>query len=623
LRWIDATIALCFLAKGPTMAETVPSMRSREIKIGKTLVVGGLRPIVVQSMINTSPLDFKESAEQISNLAAAGAHLVRLAVPTMGAARTLGSLAKLLGAKSPKIALSADVHFLPEVAFEALKHVEKVRINPGNFAEHRGERGPRKDVLERFWTSAKDLGRTVRVGVNHGSLSRRILKHYGNTPIGMVESALEYIVSAERHGFFDLVVSLKSSDVRTVIRANQSFVKECKVRCSDFYPVHLGVTEAGLGKEARVKSAVGIGVPLMQGIGDTVRLSLTEPSTNEIAVARTLLGWIGHRRPHADWPLIPRHCHRSPTAWLEVTGDFLLRDVGTRASTVAVEGYILKIRTMEELDCARRYASSHPIPLLLDCTALGPDAALGTFPPGTIVHYDLDGYNRDAVLAKIGHLSYRLSLRPHSPAALNDLREFFDRPNGPLCAIPMSPQTSCDNCLEWAKIVLRQRIPIWLRNDCLGDLSGSDLVPWAAMNGFFLCYGYGHLVSIEANETNWAERLHTLYDLLQACRLRCVKTEFVSCPSCARTQFDIAAVAAAVKERLSQFGGIKIAVMGCVVNGPGEMADADFGYVGAGPNKVNLYVRHKCVQFGVDASVAIDRLEEIVKREMSPSSPKD
>ncbi len=609
-------------------------MDTYEVKIGESLVIGGKNPICVQSMTSTSPEDLQKSISQISELASSGCELVRLATPSLNAARALGELKKTLISINCRVPLSADVHFLPEAAFEALDHVETVRINPGNFAERKDGEGFCKETLERFLGKAKKLKRPIRIGVNHGSLSYRMLQAYGNTPQGMVESALEYISSAEENNFFDLVVSLKSSNVRIMLQAYQTFIRKNLEYGRYRYPLHLGVTEAGFGEEARIKSAIGIGILLMQGIGDTLRISLTEPSTNEILAAKKLLQWTGTRNELCTtWPIIPLQVNQThnPEAWIEIPDGFcentymqreVERSVASNASYL-IEGLVFNIKTVKCFNFLKAYANKIGRPIAVDLEIKKLPKEIEGLPKDTLINFSVNEKNMDATLEGLNKLSnYRISLSPTSIETLQNLKPFFEDNPHIFCGLSFNEKTTCHDILQWAHVILDFRNPIWLRNAWNNPQDNEQyLMQLAMMNGFFLCYGRGQIVSIPWQPENWEPRLHTIYHIFQACRLRQVNAEFISCPSCGRTQFDISTVAKEVKNRLAHLKGLKIAVMGCMVNGPGEMADADFGYVGGGKGKVNLYVKQKCVRFGIEQANALDTLIDVIKENGSWQDP--
>ncbi len=486
---------------------------SREIQIGK-LRLGGKQPVRVQSMTNTPTLDTEATVHQIIRLVEAGCELVRITAANILEAENLRNIKAALRKKSIDIPLIADIHFQPRAAEVAAKIVDKVRINPGNYvgSHHKNRSYSEAAYSEEIRRTAQNLEpllkickkhkTAIRIGINHGSLSDRILYRYGNTAEGMVASAMEFIEICNRANFHDLVISLKSSHVPTMLKANQLMVVKMLEAGYD-YPIHLGVTEAGNGEEARVKAAAGIGSLLAAGIGDTIRVSLTEASENEIPVAQKLVDFYGRGGDGLAFP-----------------------DVGF---------YTVKDK------------KSSKIPLVITSSkTTKADAEAGS----------LKREKADNALNqenKIVRLSY-----PAIP--FEDL----------LLRVPADFARFCQS---------RKPGGIWIENN---GLTPDEIL--------------AELTLIT----------------LQALGLRYTKTEFIACPSCGRTQFDIEKVLEEVKAKMSHLKGLKIAVMGCIVNGPGEMADADFGLMGIGSGKVNLYQKQKLVQQNIPIKEAPEKLLRII-----------
>ncbi|HEY3062586.1 MAG TPA: (E)-4-hydroxy-3-methylbut-2-enyl-diphosphate synthase [Chloroflexota bacterium] len=513
--------------------------RTREVAIGD-VIVGGEQPIRVQSMTTTRTQDIDATLAQTIRLVEAGCEIVRITAPTVTDAQAIGEIKKRLRALGMSVPLVADIHFSPAAAMEAAEHVEKVRVNPGNFADQKFFRvreytdedyaAEIARIEERFAPlvfKCKERGVAMRIGSNHGSLSDRIMNRYGDTPAGMVESALEFVRIARKHDYHEIVLSMKASNPKIMIQAYRLLVARMDEEGLDPYPLHLGVTEAGLGEDGRIKSAVGIGALLDDGLGDTVRVSLTEEPEAEVPVAQRLVAPynMGFTSESGSAPerIDPYSYSRRMTRPIDVGG----LSVGD-SHTVAV------------LDPAEQ--------------ELSPDLS-------QLASVDVPWY--DAVRA------YR-----HLAATASDQ-------------------------------------PIHLQLDIQGD-DLEVLLRTSTVFGSLLCDGIGDSVGLQAAQSD-EDRSRLLFNVLQAAGVRITKTEFVSCPSCGRTLFDLQSTTERIASRTKHLKGVKIAIMGCVVNGPGEMADADFGYVGGSPGRVNLYVGKEVVEKGVPEGEADERLIALIR----------
>ena len=544
------------------------------------LGIGGDNPLRLQSMTTTDTMDVEASVAQAARLAEAGCELVRLTAPTLEAARALEGVKAGLLRRGVDVPLAADIHFLPEAALAAAEFVEKIRINPGNFADSKtfaarsysdAEYSRELDrVRERFFPlvdKLKRLKRCLRIGVNHGSLSDRVLNRFGDTPRGMVESALEFARLCEERGYRELVFSMKSSNVKVMIAAYRLLAARMAGTGMD-YPFHLGVTEAGAGEDGRIKSAIGIGSLLEDGIGDTLRVSLTEEPEAEIPVCRALAGRFEGRKPEAPRPETAglRHCPdplsyvRRPSRRLDVCGFGVGGREPVRVATLPVPG--------AGLDPAPEIASGE----------LRRSPAFVEAPSA-------------AEALRRGRLSRQAGVEPL------------------LCVRAEDPGT----LLREVRLLAAQAedFPIHLRAPRAAD-DERQVLEAATLIGSLLCDGIGDSVEVD---TGWEPRreLSLVYNILQGAGVRASKTEFISCPGCGRTLFDLQATLGRVQAELGHLKGLKIAVMGCIVNGPGEMADADFGYVGGAPGRINLYVGKECVQKGVPSGQAVAALKELVK----------
>jgi (E)-4-hydroxy-3-methylbut-2-enyl-diphosphate synthase len=565
--------------------------KTREVVIGDPanggVVIGGDHPIVVQSMLTCDTMDTAACVQQTLDLVAVGCQLVRITAPTVKDAANLQNIVAELRAQKCWVPIVADIHFKPEAALEAAKWVEKVRINPGNYAdskkfavkEYTNEQYAAElaRIEERFTPLVKlckELGRAMRIGTNHGSLSDRIMNRYGDTPRGMVESALEFARIARQHDYHNFVFSMKASNPKVAIECYRLLVARLDELGPDWnYPIHLGVTEAGEGEDGRIKSAIGIGSLLCDGLGDTIRVSLTEDSPHEIAVCRDLL---------AQVPVLT-----TQTA----------KDLPARASFDAFE---FERRTTPEIE-------------LNEITKIG-----GEQPVRVVVTRP----TWDKVAPKI---SAKADVRPE--AIYEDLQiqevdptQRFDVPcDTQLVTVKDGvglPAIAAFRLLALRLKELGRTNPILLK-DCL-TFEAVPLPPNIALLrasvviGSLLADGIGDAILIRG-ETGAGQSLRLAFNILQAAGCRSFKTDYVACPSCGRTLFNLQTVTARIKERTQHLKGVKIAIMGCIVNGPGEMADADFGYVGGAPGKINLYIGKKAVKFNIPEVEAVDRLVDLIR----------
>ena len=571
---------------------------SREVIVGDPahggVVIGGGHPVVRQSMLTCDTMDTAECVRQTLELVAVGCQIVRITAPTVKDAANLENIVRELRTRGCRAPLVADIHFKPEAAMEAVKWVEKVRVNPGNYADKKkfavieytdAEYAEELERIETAFTplvlEAKRLGRALRIGTNHGSLSDRIMNRYGDSPLGMVESALEFARICRRHDFHNIVFSMKSSNPKVMIECYRLLSERLNQLGSDWnYPLHLGVTEAGEGEDGRIKSAIGIGSLLCDGIGDTIRVSLTEDSPREIAVCNDLLDQIPiltHAAGRdalasltaADLPFDPFHFGRRESAEVDL-GD--VRAGGEQTVRVVV--------TQATFDTV-----APRIPAKAD---VKPEA----------IHEDLN----------------LLELDPLQPLSIDQVHcetQWVTVADG----VALPPITAF-RLLALKLRRLGRRNPILLK-DCLNfpphPLTPEIALLRAAVNlGALLADGIGDAILVRG-ESGAGQSLRLAFNILQAAGCRSFKTDYVACPSCGRTLFNLQTVTAHIKARTDHLKGVKIAIMGCIVNGPGEMADADFGYVGGAPNKINLYVGRKAVKFNIPETEAVDRLVDLIK----------
>ena len=641
--------------------------------------IGGHHPLRVQSMTTTNTQDIAATVRQTLALAEAGCEIVRITAPNKKAAAALGAIAKEVRAAKCEVPLVADIHFLPAAAMEAAKHVDKVRINPGNYADkkkfavHEYSDAAYNEELERLYESVspiicrcKELGRAMRIGTNHGSLSDRIMNRYGDTPLGMVESALEFIRIAESHGYRNLCLSMKASNPKVMIEAYRLAV--ARMQQEDMhYPLHLGVTEAGDGEDARVKSAIGIGSLLNDGLGDTLRVSLTEDPIYEIPVARDLADkamalWQQRPAPYPESKdsIDPYQFKRRQARVLElgpqcrIGGDAApavivkaaepLSDAAGIIQAVCHTQTQLKESRLEGLQVAidhtddlQAFSGLHEaLHSVVQCFILELGAAIDlsdleryTWPDGmagiTLLQTVAaeDAYYAAQLLHFCREHGFNLALDCSAQA----LREAVGAQLQPMgtaglvlcCRRPDDDSHAVGHyrALQAVSQSYLPDVPIWLRNTAANTLAPRDffsdrLIEASILSGALLCDGIGDAISIET-EPRLDKGTSLAYNILQGARARISKTEFVACPSCGRTLFDLQSVTQTIRARTDHLKGVTIAIMGCIVNGPGEMADADFGYVGGAPGKINLYVGKDCVAYNVPASEALDRLVELIQ----------
>jgi len=612
--------------------------RTRAVMVGQ-VGVGGANPIRVQSMITCDTMDTEASIAQTLELAVAGCEIVRITAPTVKDSRNLENIVKGLRDRGCEVPIVADIHFKPEAALEAAKWVDKVRINPGNYAdskkfavrEYTDEQYAAElaRIRERFSplvALCQQRGIAMRIGTNHGSLSDRILNRYGDTPLGMVESAFEFARIARDLDYHAFVFSMKSSNPKVMIAAYRLLAARLDEEGPDWnYPIHLGVTEAGEGEDARIKSAIGIGSLLADGIGDTIRVSLTEDSIHEIPVAKALVA-MTQKTPNAQRPtpnvelsFDPFSYQRRATGTIErdgvrVGGEELIRVVIRQANFDKIAHKIGKMgdykpeiiyenAQIEEVDprddgaIARLSKKSSP-----QFVTVKDDVALPVITAFRLLAAKLQARHPILLKDRLGRRS-----------AANDEARMTNEGN------------------DEARMTNDERSPNdrMTREQTEGDIRHSDFgIPStfdirhssflhtlliASTNiGSLLCDGIGDAVLVQGEEAP-GQALRLSYNILQAAGSRIFKTDYVACPSCGRTLFNLQTTTARIKAATSHLKGVKIAIMGCIVNGPGEMADADFGYVGGAPGKVNLYVGKTPVKFNIPEAEAVDRLQDLIR----------
>jgi (E)-4-hydroxy-3-methylbut-2-enyl-diphosphate synthase len=570
------------------------------------VVIGGVNPVVVQSMIACDTMDTPACVRQTLDLVAAGCQMVRITAPTVKAAANLKHIVAELRAQNCWAPVVADIHFKPEAALEAAQWVEKVRINPGNFADTK--KFARKEYTDAQYAAelrriearfaplvqlCKALGRAMRIGANHGSLSDRILNRFGDTPLGMVESALEFARIARNYDFHNFCFSLKASNPKVMIQSYRLLVARLDELGPDWnYPLHLGVTEAGEGEDGRIKSAIGIGSLLADGLGDTIRVSLTEDSTQEIPVCQDLLGQI-------------------PALTAGATVNWRLRDSSAATSSeVARTPASAAAWPFDPFSYERRRASETALPGGTKCGGDHTVRVVASRAAAQKVARRIkpqDDVRPEAIYEELGvcEIDPTTDFNLDSSAQLVTVKDGLDLPA--IAAFRMLA----------AKLNQRGLNNPILLKDCL-VAPASPLEPRIALLrasvviGSLLADGIGDGVLVRSETDAW-ESLRLALNILQAVGCRSFKTDYVACPSCGRTLFNLQTVTAQIKARTQHLKGVKLAIMGCIVNGPGEMADADFGYVGGAPGKVNLYVGKTAVRFNIPEAEAVNRLVDLIR----------
>ena len=622
--------------------------KTSTVKVGD-LYLGSDFPIRVQSMTTTDTMDTQKSVEQIKRMVDAGCELVRLTAPSINEANNLAAIKAEMNKQGIFVPLVADIHFTPNAAEAAARIVEKVRINPGNYADKKKFEeieytdASYNEELERIREKfiplvriCKEYGTAMRIGTNHGSLSDRIMSRYGDSPLGMVESAMEFLRICEEEKYHNIVLSMKSSNPQVMIEAYRLLVNTMD-KCNMHYPLHLGVTEAGDGNDGRIKSALGIGALLEDGIGDTIRVSLTEDPEFEVPVAQKLVARYAQRSQSITVPFALtdenilstfnpfQYTKRLSNESLNIGGPNVPRVIADFSNKAKITpeslrgvGYDFDAVTdkwhMNDLGVDYVFVGNNDIDFML------PSGLKGIYPIDKWLfltdkqnNYPLLTYkefNEQKVYAKtLNFLSvstaeldemlfnklatftnWVLILKPSSELSVSDFNNAFVRISKAGLKLP---------------VILHQTIEI-ADPESLMLYASTDLgTPF--INGF----GDGIMISSTLNDKKLINDIS--FGILQAARARVTKTEYISCPSCGRTLFDLQETTALIRKHTDHLKGVKIAIMGCIVNGPGEMADADYGYVGSGPGKITLYKGKEVVKKGVNKETAVDELINIIK----------
>ncbi|MFA6863502.1 MAG: 4-hydroxy-3-methylbut-2-en-1-yl diphosphate synthase [Dysgonamonadaceae bacterium] len=596
-----------------------------DVPIGN-ITVGSNYPVMVQTMTSTDTLDTQASVAQCERIIEAGGQLIRLTAQGVKHAENLKNIHQILREKGYEIPLSADIHFNPKAAETAAKYVEKVRINPGNFVdrtktfdaveytdeEYAQELKKIEAKFVPFLNICKQHGTAIRIGVNHGSLSDRIMTRYGDTPEGMVESCLEYLRIAVAQDFTNIVISMKSSNTLLMTKSVRLLIERMDAENMHF-PLHLGVTEAGDGEDGRLKSAVGIGALLSDGIGDTIRVSLSEDPELELPVAQKMVDYISLRKNH---PIIDATAskyfspystdkQRETQSVRNIGGDKLpvvISDRSTNNSSIInthfIPDYIYVgkqipkdmpkgMKLILDYDSWSDKIDQYPLFLPTEIDSLEScDSSL------KFLKLNYTNLVKDGVINKLEQLKNTvIILETDHVNGVGEQRAFL--------------HTLLEN---------RSSVPVVLHRD-YSENEPEDLQIKAGVDfGALLLDGFGSGIMLSNSGDIPTENVDAyMFGILQAARVRTSKTEFISCPSCGRTLFNLQDTLAKIKESFSHLTTLKIGVMGCIVNGPGEMADADYGYVGASPGKVSLYKKKECIEKNIPETEAVERLIALIK----------
>ncbi len=669
---------------------------TREVKVG-SVGVGGNNPIRVQTMLISDTMNTDACIKEAVPIIEAGCEILRITAPSINDAKNLKNIVGELRKRGFQTPIVADIHFVPSAAMEAAEWCEKIRINPGNYADRKkfatreysdDQYAEELERLEKAFTplvlKCKQLGRAMRVGTNHGSLSDRIMNRYGDTPLGMVESALEFARVCRKNNYHDFIFSMKASNPKVMIEAYRMLVARLAAEGADWnYPLHLGVTEAGEGEDGRIKSAIGIGALLEDGIGDTIRVSLTEDSVHEIPVCREMVKkynalWEQQRagklpqRPRIDVTekRSPYSYLRRPTAEYHV-GALRLRlgkehpprvelpvpvtatlpeiqRITTAEADTFAEILQFKVRTMADIGKIvalkpklRAHNIETPIAVKLDSAEVN----LPVFEVAEKINVPFNG--KEDIEALLNEAAWpKIPANNSSGVVLNTntqpITVQFDIEGD-------SPEHFTQNCVALADVLKRWQmsqivlsvgrvegldvigayriltatfdnrglvLPILLRDRVSSKnahhAQENALIAASTHVGALICDGVGDAMEI-SGEDDLLKSIKLAYNILQAAGSRSFKTDYVACPSCGRTLFDLQTVTARIKSRTSHLKGVKIAVMGCIVNGPGEMADADFGYVGTAPGKISLWIGKTQVKQHIPEDQAVDELIALIK----------
>ncbi len=646
-------------------------IQTRPVKVGN-LIIGGGHPIRVQTMTTTDTMDTDATVAQVIRCIEAGAELVRVTAPSKKEAENLANIKAILDSKGYTTPLIADIHFTPNAAEIAARIIEKVRVNPGNYvdkkkfeqidytdAEYLEEIQRIRERFSPLVLICKEQGTAMRIGTNHGSLSDRIMSRYGDTAIGMVESAMEFLRIARSLDYHQIILSMKSSNPQVMVQAYRLLIQQMQQEFNELYPLHLGVTEAGDGEDGRIKSAIGIGTLLEDGIGDTIRVSLTEDPELEIPVCLDLVKRY-NQLSELNTAMVPE-LTQLPYSPFEYTrrATTAVRNIGGKQVPVVIAdlSHLSSIKTIDLVAIGYTYDAATDKWTISDAAA--DYVFIGNTPldfnlPGTLsivanpavcalanntekYHPIIDAASFIALDAKHSQLNF-VQIDCYSdlqPIADELLLQIAKDPSVVFCL-----SSQCNNAMQAVRrmaiklMQLQIQQPIILVTDSQWQTTDEHLIHFAIETGALLLEGIGDGICLglsqaaydaSINGSNVSGRNYfnnssieqllntTAFGILQATRTRISKTEYISCPSCGRTLFELQETTAKIRAVTNHLKGLKIAIMGCIVNGPGEMADADFGYVGSGVGKITLYKGKEVMKRNIDSNVAVDELILLLK----------
>ncbi len=610
--------------------------------------MGGENPIRIQSMTTVDTMDTKGSVEQVIRMVDAGCEYVRITAPSIKEAQNLEVIKKELRTRGYSVPLIADIHFTPNAAELAARIVEKVRVNPGNYADKKrfeeieytdASYQAELDRIRQKFTPlvkiCKEYGTAMRIGTNHGSLSDRIMSRYGDTPLGMVESALEFLRICEDMNYYDIVLSMKASNPQVMVQAYRLLVQKLDEEGFQPYPLHLGVTEAGDGEDGRIKSSVGIGTLLEDGLGDTIRVSLTEEPEAEVPVAMELANRYVNRITSLAIPEIKSY-PINPFSYSRRNTHEVVNIGGHQVPRV-----ITDFSAKQKITPASLFALGYHYSVPLDKWNIADIACDYIFLGDNTIDFDVPGtlglvYNHKTWLTQqekdrsypfVTAKDYLSNVALSSKlnfiyTQLKDISEEFvgrlkQDPTAVLLIDAFNTHGMAEQRKLFVELIDREcKTPVIIGR-AYADLSSDQLQLYAATDmGGLLIDGLGDGLFIAAERCGSDKMVNeTAFNILQATRTRISKTEYISCPSCGRTLFDLQETTAKIRSRTSHLKGIKIGIMGCIVNGPGEMADADYGYVGSGPGRITLYRGKEVVKKNVPSLQAVDALIDLIKED--------
>ena len=613
--------------------------KTREVIVG-TIGIGGNNPVRIQSMTTTDTMDTKETVEQSIRMIKAGSELVRITAPSKREAENLINIKKEIRNHGYSTPLVADIHFTPNAALIAAEIVEKVRINPGNYVDKKKfnlieyndesyalELDRIKDRFIPLVKVCKENDTAMRIGTNHGSLSDRILSRYGDTPLGMVESGLEFVRICEELNYYNLIISMKASNTQVMVQAYRLAVAMMKKEGMN-YPLHLGVTEAGDGEDGRIKSAVGIGSLLEDGIGDTIRVSLTEEPELELPVAKQLIDRYKSRGKHANIPSIVEPPFQ-PYNYSK-RKSLLINNIGMKQ----VPRVILDISKGDKLlykdlqNVGYKYSKNLDKWVIADQAVdyiyIGNKKLDISLPGSLYAIQNIQYWEKDKQTLPLFSLEEYLDYEGHrglinfidistNEFLSSDILKLKNDDSIVLLINTQNDHVAADiRRIFFELIKIEWKVPVIIKKEYYNITKDEFQLYSSTDIGSLLLDGFGDgiwLSSDFSNDTN----IKLSFGILQATRTRISKTEYISCPSCGRTLFDLQKVTSEIRSRTNHLKGVKIGIMGCIVNGPGEMADADYGYVGTGVGKISLYKGYEVVKRNISADIAVDALIELIK----------